>query len=103
MRLRRKSLCGKSATVFPLTGSAGSLAGAGMLRIAGAPVAPVIFNTGTATGFNCRLAATTGWALPGANVKEGQRPPTAAVCFGVIADPHLFETRLGTSGSAFEN
>ncbi len=49
------------------------------------------------------LAATTGWALPGANLKKGTPPPTAPVRFAVISDPHLFETRLGTSGSAFEN
>jgi len=45
------------------------------------------------------LAVNTCWALP---AKKPQAAPGGPVSFVVISDPHLYNARLGTSGSALE-
>jgi hypothetical protein len=51
----------------------------------------------------CALTASTGLA-PAGNIAQRAKPaPAGPVRFAVISDPHLYEARLGTSGSAFEN
>ncbi len=51
----------------------------------------------------CALAASTCWALPGGIPNKVKPAPPGPVRFAVISDPHIFQARLGTSGSAFEN